>query len=138
MWSQSVDVARWVRPAIEHAQDILSGGLDQEGEYDFVLVFKGSCFVLIFCYIIFCFPFVSLVVSFSQKSNCFWFGFVLRLFGVFCFFFRLGNSLQKNKLSKFQAGLIRFGYRGFSFLIHAVSLWFMVFSKLRWLLFLFV
>ena len=39
MWSQSVDVARWVRPAIEHAQDVLSGGLGQEGEYDFVLVF---------------------------------------------------------------------------------------------------
>ena len=29
MWSQSVDVARWVRPAIEHAQDVLSGGLGQ-------------------------------------------------------------------------------------------------------------
>ena len=27
MWSQSVDVARWVRPAIEYAQDVLSGGL---------------------------------------------------------------------------------------------------------------
>ena len=37
MWSQSVDVARWVRPAIEHAQDVLSGGLGQEWEYDFVL-----------------------------------------------------------------------------------------------------
>ena len=35
-WSQSVDVARWVRPAIEHAQDVLSGGLGQEWEYDFV------------------------------------------------------------------------------------------------------
>ena len=39
MWSQSVDVARWVRPAIEHAQDVLSGGLGQEWEYDFMLVF---------------------------------------------------------------------------------------------------
>ena len=28
--SQSVDVPRWVRPAIEHAQDVLSGGLGQE------------------------------------------------------------------------------------------------------------
>ena len=37
MWSQSVDVARWVRPAIEHAQDVLSGGLGQEWEYDFKL-----------------------------------------------------------------------------------------------------
>ena len=36
VWSQSVDVARWVRPAIEHAQDVRSGGLGQEWEYDFV------------------------------------------------------------------------------------------------------
>ena len=39
LWSQSVDVARWVRPAIEHAQDVLSAGLGQEWEYDFMLVF---------------------------------------------------------------------------------------------------
>ena len=32
--SQSVDVARWVRPAIEHAQDVLPGGLGKEWEYD--------------------------------------------------------------------------------------------------------
>ena len=37
VWSQSVDEARWVRPAIEHAQGDLSGGLGQEWEYDFVL-----------------------------------------------------------------------------------------------------
>ena len=81
------------------------------------------------CYIISGFSFVILVVFFSQKSNCFWFGFVLRFFGVLLFFFRLGNSLQKNKLSRFFiAGLIRFGYRRCSFLSHAVSLWFMVLS----------
>ena len=57
MWSQSVDVARWVRPAIEHAEDVLFGGLGQEGEYDFVLVFKGSCFVLTF-FVIFFFVFL--------------------------------------------------------------------------------
>ena len=34
-----MDVARLVRPAIEHAQDVLSGGLGQEREYDFVLIF---------------------------------------------------------------------------------------------------
>ena len=84
MLSQSVDVARWVRPAIEHAQDVLSGGLGQEGEYDFVLVFKGVLFCVYFCVLLF---FVSLVVSFSQKSNCFWYGFVLRLFGVLLFLF---------------------------------------------------
>ena len=37
VWSQSVDVARWVRPAIEHTQDVLFGGLGQEWEYDFML-----------------------------------------------------------------------------------------------------
>ena len=35
--SQSVDVAQCVRPAIEHAQDVLSGGLGQEWEYVFML-----------------------------------------------------------------------------------------------------
>ena len=88
MWSQSVDVARWVRPAIEHAQDVLSGGLGQEGEYDFVLVFLGVLFcVNFFCYIIFCFPFVPLVVSFSQKSNCFGLGLSCDFFGVLLFLF---------------------------------------------------
>ena len=29
--AQSVDVARWMRPAIEHAQDVLSGGLCRAG-----------------------------------------------------------------------------------------------------------
>ena len=59
MWSQNVDVARWVRPAIEHAQDVLYGGLGHEGENDFVLVFKGPClvftFVLYYCLFSFCF-----------------------------------------------------------------------------------
>ena len=48
-------------------------------------------------------------------------------------YFRLSNSLQKNKLSVLQGDLIQFGYCGFSFLSHAVSLCFMMFSKLRWL-----
>ena len=63
--------------------------------------------MLVFCGVLFCvnllcrvcyrfFPFVVLFVSFSQKSNC--------LAGVcllvcYVFFFRLINSLQKNKLS---------------------------------------
>ena len=82
MWSQSVDIARWVRPAIEHAQGVFSGGLGQVWEYDFVLFFYGVLFCVNFlCYIFSGFSFVSLVVSFSQKSKCFWFGFVLRLFG---------------------------------------------------------
>ena len=35
-----------------------------------------------------------------------------------------------NNLSSSKLVLIQFGYRGFSFLSHAVRLWFMVFSKL--------
>ena len=31
------------------------------------------------------FSYVTLVVSFFQKSNCFWYGFVLRLFCVLLF-----------------------------------------------------
>ena len=50
------------------------------------------------------FSYVTLVVSFFQKSNCFWFGFVLRLFLFYYFFLRLYNSLQKNKLSSFKLG----------------------------------
>ena len=88
MWSQSVDVARRVRPAIEHAQDFLSGGLGQEWEHDFMLVFEGVLFCAnVFVILFLVFPFVTLVVSFSQKSNCFLLGFVLRLFGVLLFFF---------------------------------------------------
>ena len=40
------------------------------------------------------------------------------------------SSLQKNNLSSFKLVLIQFGYRGFSFLGHAVRLWFLVFCKL--------
>ena len=64
--------------------------------------FKGSCFVLTFCYIIFCFPFVSLVVSFSQNQIVFGLGLSCDFLVFYCFFFRLGNSLQKNKLSSFK------------------------------------
>ena len=57
--------------------------------------FKGSCFVLTFYVILFfCFPFVSLVV--------FGFGLSCDFLVFYCFFFRLGNFLQKNKLSSFK------------------------------------
>ena len=49
---------------------------------------------------------------------------------MFFFVFRLKRSLQKNYLSSSKLVLIQFGYRGFSFLSHAVRLWFMVLSKL--------
>ena len=44
--------------------------------------------------------------------------------------FRLESSLRKNDLSSSKLILIRFGYCGFSFVSHAVRLWFVVFSKL--------
>ena len=47
------------------------------------------------------------------------------------FFLRLCNSLQKNKLSSFILDLSGLGTPWFSFLSHAVILWFVVFSKLR-------
>ena len=73
-----MDVARWVRPAIEHAQHVLSGGLGQEWECGF---FEGSCFVLtLYGGFFLGFLMLLMVASFFQKSNCFWFGFVFRLF----------------------------------------------------------
>ena len=84
------------------------------------------------------FSFFALVVSFSQNSN--------RLFcvclSIFCIVlfcvFRLVSSLQKNNLSSCKLVLIRFGYTGFSFLSHAVRLWFVVFKKLRWLVWIII
>ena len=79
------------------------------------------------------FFFFVLVVSFSLKIKSFVLGLSFDFF-VFCsFVFRLESSLQKNNLSSSKLVLIRFGDRGFSFLRHAVRLWFVVFSKLRWL-----
>ena len=57
------------------------------------------CVNLLCCVCFHFFPFVVLVVSFSQKSNCLvW----VCLSTFWCFmlsFFRFINSLQKNKLS---------------------------------------
>ena len=65
-------------------------------------------------------------MSFSQKSNRLSFD-----SSVFCsFVFSFESSLQRNSLSSSKLVLIQFGYREFSFLSHAVSLWFVVFSKL--------
>ena len=73
------------------------------------------------------FSFFVLVVSFSQKLKSFVLGLFFDFF-VFCsFVFRLESSLQKNNLSSSKLMLTRFGYRGFSFLSHAVRLWFVVF-----------
>ena len=63
-------------------------------------------------------------MSFSQKSNCLFFVLGLSFdFLVYCFFvFRLKCSLQKKNLSSSKLVLFQFGYRGFSFLTHAVRL----------------
>ena len=118
-------VARWVRSAIEHAQDVLFGGLGQEWEYKFMFsffwevlfVFNLSC---LFYYWIFSFFCLGCALFSKIKS------FVLGLsfdFLVFCaFVFRLESILQKNNLSSSKLLLIQFGYRGFSFLSHAVRL----------------
>ena len=131
-----MDVARWVRPAIEHAQDVLSGGLGQEWSINSSSLFflEGLVCVQLFVpFLILVFSFFVLVVSFSQKFKSFVLGLSFDFF-VFCsFVFRLESSLQKNNLSSSKLVLIRLGYRGFSFLSHAVRLWFVVFSKLRWL-----
>ena len=50
------------------------------------------------------FSYFTVVVFFFQKSNCFWYGFVLQLFLFYYFFLRLFNNLQKNKLSSFELG----------------------------------
>ena len=77
------------------------------------------------------FSFFALVVSFPSKLKLFVLGLSFDFF-VFCsFVFRLESSLQKNNLSSSKLVLIRFGNRGFSFLSHAVRLWFVVFIKLR-------
>ena len=55
-------------------------------------------------------------------------------FLVFCsFVFRLKSSLQMDNLYSSKLVLIKFGYRGFSFLTHAARLWFIVFSWLVWI-----
>ena len=83
-------------------------------------LFGGSCvsstFHAIFITSVF---FVVLVLSPLQKSNClFW----VCLSTFWCFVLRLKSSLQKNNLSGSKLVLIQFGYRGFSFLSHAVWL----------------
>ena len=98
VWSQSVVVARWVRPAIEHAQDVLSGGLGLEWSMLFSeasrFVFNLSCLFLtdFFLFGFGCFLF-SKIKSFVLGSSFDFF------YVFFSFVFRLESSLQKNNLS---------------------------------------
>ena len=51
--SPTVRAVRWVRLAIEHAQDVLSGGLGEEWEYKIMLSFFGGlclCSTLCACF----------------------------------------------------------------------------------------
>ena len=82
-----------------------------------------------------CFLLFVLVVSFSQKSNRLVWICLSTFFVLYSFVVRHESSLQKNNLSSFKLVLIWFGYRGFSFLSHAISLRFVVcdVSKPLWL-----
>ena len=87
----------------------------------------------IFGFFLFCFGCVLL-----SKIKSFGLGLSFDFF-VFCsFMFRLGNSLQKNKLFQSLAGFNLVWVPWFFFLNHAVRLWFVVFSKLRWLVWIII
>ena len=109
-----------------------SGGLGQQWGYNFMLsfwrvLFLVQLFRLFFSSKVF---FCCLSYVFFSKIKMFVLGLSFD-FLVFCsFVFRFKSSLQKNNLSSSKLVLIQFGYRGFSFLSHAVRLWLMVFSKL--------
>ena len=90
-----MDVARWVRPAIEHAQDVLSGGLGQSGSMISCNFFKGSCFVLTFYVILFLVFLLFLwLCPFLKNQIVFGLGLSCDFLVFHYFFFRLGNSLQ--------------------------------------------
>ena len=79
--SQSKNVAQWVRPAIEHAQDVLSGGLGQERSINssslfwrFLFVFNLSCLL----YYGFFLVYLGCVLFFKIQIVCF--GFLFRFF----------------------------------------------------------
>ena len=65
-----------------------------------MLVFYEVLFCLkVLCYIVTGFFLLLIWLCPFLKNQIVWFGFVLRLFGVLRFFFRLVNSLQRKKQS---------------------------------------
>ena len=94
------------------------------------VLFLVQFFMLFFITdVFFCCP----IYVFFSKIKLFVLGFSFD-FLVFCsFVFRLRSSLQNNNLSSSKLVLIQLVYRGFSFLSHAVRLWFVVFSKFAFL-----
>ena len=94
MWSQSVDVARWVRPAIEHAQDVLSGGRARSGSMISCCFFERSCYVITF-YVGFMLVFLVFLwlCPFFKNQIVFGMGLSCDFFVFYYFFLRLYNSL---------------------------------------------
>ena len=74
-----------------------------------------------FLLIVFSFLFLVVLVS---KIESFGLGLSIDFFVFHSFVVRLESGFQKNSLSNFKMVLIWFGYRGFSFLSHAIRLWF--------------
>ena len=78
------------------------------------------------------FSFFVLVITFSQKTN----HLVWVCISTFVCFIRLRVDLIvvfKRIIYSLKLILILIGYRRFSYFSHAVKLWFVVFSRLRWL-----
>ena len=72
MWSQSVGVAQWVRPAISMLRTSFSGGLARNGSMISCCFFERSCYVLTFYVGFFSdFSYVTLVVSFFKNQIVF-------------------------------------------------------------------
>ena len=130
----------WVRPANKHAQEVLFFWVRPGVMVWFHAVFLGSCLVFTF-YDVFVtgfFLFFVLVLSLFKNLNI-WLGFVFRLFWVLFFsFLKLSIVFKRIKHLVLSAGLFRFGYRGFPLLSHVVSMWFIVCSKLRWLVWIII
>ena len=93
------------------------------------MLIMGSCFVLTFYIMFFTgFSFLLFRLCPISKNQVYGLGFSFDFLLFYSFFLRLTNSLRKNKLSGSLSLFDPVGYRGFSFLSHAVSLWFIVFS----------
>ena len=97
-------VAQWVRPAIEHAQDVLSGGLGQEWEYDIMLFLLGVllCVNILYCNFSLVFLVFLWLAPFFKNQIVFGLGLSSEFFVSYYFFLRLGNRLQKNKFASFK------------------------------------
>ena len=121
---QSVVVAQWVRPAIEHAHEIPLVGEARSGLYfcglfvQSLFICSTFCFIFNTCFSLFCFGCV-----FFSKMESFGLGLSFDIFVFNLVSVKFKNGFQKNILSSFNLVLIWFGYRGIFFLSPAISLW---------------